>query len=86
MFKMNNQLTKFINIVLGIIIAGKNTMKKKTTKRSKLVKVLRELKIDAIVPFKEKPSDKVEESKDRASELFSIFTADIIKEDIQFVR
>lgn len=61
-------------------------MKKKTTKRSKLIKVLRKLKIDAIVPFKEKPSDKVEESKDRPSELFSMFTADIIKEDIQFVR
>lgn len=62
------------------------TMKKKTTKRSKLVKVLRKLKIDAIVPFKEKPSDEIPESKDKASELFSMFTADIIKEDIEFVR
>ena len=62
------------------------TMKKRTTKRSKLIKVLRKLKIDAIVPFKEKPSDEINESKEKASELFSMFTADIIKEDIEFVR
>ena len=59
---------------------------KKKIKRSKLVKVLGKLKIDAIVPFKEKPSDKVAESKEKASELFSLFTADIIKEDVEFVR
>jgi hypothetical protein len=59
---------------------------KKTIKRSKLVKALRKLKIDAILPFKEKPSDKVVESKEKASELFSLFTADIIKEDVEFVR
>ena len=59
---------------------------KKTIKRSKLVKALRKLKIDAILPFKEKPSDKVAESKEKASELFSLFTADIIKEDVEFVR
>lgn len=78
-------MTEFVNIVLGIIIADKMNMKKQT-KRSKLIKVLRKLKIDAILPFKEKPSDKVAESKEKASELFSMFTADIIKEDIQFVR
>ena len=63
------------------------TMQKKI-KRSKLVKVLRKLKIDAILPFKEKPSDEIKEQKDKleASELFSMFTADIIKEDIEFVR
>lgn len=61
------------------------TMKRKI-KRSKLVKVLRKLKIDAILPFKEKPSDEIKESKEKASELFSLFTADIIKEDIEFVR
>ena len=82
---MNKRLTIFVNIILGIIIAGKITMKKQT-KRSKLVKVLKKVKIDAILPFKEKPSDKVVESKERASELFSMFTADIIKEDIMFVR
>ena len=75
-------------MILGTIIAGKNTMRKKI-KRSKLVKVLRTLKIDCIVPFKEKPSDilnKEKKSEMDASELFSFFTADIIKEDIEFVR
>ena len=66
-------------------MADKMTMKKKI-KRSKLAKVLRTLKIDAIVPFKEKPSDEVKVSNDKASELFCLFTADIIKEDIVFVR
>jgi hypothetical protein len=66
---------------------------KRITKRSKLNKVLRKLKIDSIVPFKEKPSDDVissinKDKKDEmdASELFSFFTADIIKKDIEFVR
>jgi len=59
---------------------------KKQTKRSKLIKVLKTVKMDSIIPFKEKPSDKVIESKERASELFSMFTADIIKEDMMFVR
>ena len=61
---------------------------KKTIKRSKVVKVLRKLKIDAILPFKEKPSDELKGEKKEmgASELFSLFTADIIKEDVEFVR
>lgn len=61
---------------------------KKTIKRSKVVKALRKLKIDAILPFKEKPSDEPNGKKNEmeASELFSLFTADIIKEDIVFVR
>jgi len=61
----------------------------KKIKRSKLVKVLRTLKIDCIVPFKEKPSDtsnKEKKSEMDGTELFSFFTADIIKEDIEFVR
>ena len=65
------------------------TMKKTIIKRSKLIKVLRKLKIDAIVPFKERPCDEIkkeENGKFEASELFSMFTADIIKEDIEFVR
>jgi hypothetical protein len=74
-----------LNITLGTILAGKSTMMKKT-KRSKLAKVLRKLKIDSIVPFKEKPSDEVKQSKEKATELFSLFTADIIKEDVEFVR
>lgn len=62
---------------------------KKQTKRSKLNKVLRKMKIDAILPFKEKPSDEVkvgDADKIEASELFSLFTADIIKKDMEFVR
>ena len=63
---------------------------KKTIKRSKLGKVLSKFKIDSIVPFKEKPSDVLNKDKKNnemeASELFSLFTADIIKEDAQFVR
>lgn len=82
---MNKSLTNFVNIALGIKMVCVMDMKKKT-KRSKLIKVLRKLKIDAILPFKEKPSDEIKESKEKASELFSLFTADIIKEDIEFVR
>ena len=61
---------------------------KKTIKRSKLGKVLGKMKIDQILPFKEKPSDEPKSKKNEkdASELFSLFTADIIKEDIEFVR
>ena len=63
---------------------------RKKTKRSKLVKVLKKLKIDAILPFKEKPSVELSEPAKKgemnASQLFSLFTADIIKEDVEFVR
>ena len=62
---------------------------KKKTKRSKLLKVLKKLRIDSIVPFKEKPADILNKEKKEemnATELFSFFTADIIKEDIEFVR
>ena len=72
---MNNRPTIIGNIVLGIIIADKMNMKKQI-KRSKLVKVLRKLKIDSIVPFKEKPSDLINKDKKNemdASELFSFF-------------
>jgi hypothetical protein len=46
---------------------------KKTIKRSKLVKALRKLKSDAILPFKEKPSDETKGKKNEmeATELFS---------------
>ena len=62
---------------------------RKKTKRSKLLKVLKKLKIESIVPFKEKPADVLNKEKTEdmnASELFSFFTADIIKEDVEFVR
>ena len=74
--------------MLGIIIAGIVAMKKTIIKRSKLIKVLRKLNLNDILPFKEKPCDEIKEEKGKfeASELFSMFTADIIKEDIEFVR
>jgi hypothetical protein len=63
---------------------------RKKIKRAKLVQVLKTLKIDAIVPFKEKPSEELSNpgKKDEmnATQLFSLFTADIIKEDVEFVR
>lgn len=63
---------------------------RKKTKRSKLIKVLKKLKIDAILPFKEKPSaelsDPAKKDEMNASQLFSLFTADIIKQDVEFVR
>ncbi len=52
--------------------------------------MLKTLKIDAIVPFKEKPSVELSEPGKKgemnATQLFSLFTADIIKEDVEFVR
>ena len=78
----------FINNVLGTKMEEKVNMKK-TIKRSKLAKALRKIKIDSIVPFKEKPSDLVNKNNKNemeASELFSLFTADIIKKDVDFVR
>jgi hypothetical protein len=62
---------------------------RKKTKRSKLIKVLKTLKIDAIVPFKEKPSLEIsepgKENEMNASQLFSFYCR-YIKEDIEFVR
>lgn len=53
----------------------------------------RKLRIDGIFPFTESPSvDKIttkeKEKKNKlcASDLFSLFTADIIKEDVIFTR
>jgi hypothetical protein len=62
---------------------------KKKIKRSKLLKVVRKINIDSICPFKEKPSDLFNKEKRGvidATDLFSFFTADIIKEDMEFVR
>lgn len=48
--------------------------------------------LDGILPFTEKPSNLYNEEKEhpmneiQASELFSFFTANIIKEDVVFVR
>ena len=61
----------------------------KTIKESKIVKLLTEVRITAILPFTELPCDEKKGEKKNcldASELFSIFTADIIKGNIQFTR
>jgi len=49
--------------------------------------------LDGILPFTEKPSNQYSEEKDehvmneiQASDLFSFFTANIIKEKVVFVR
>lgn len=69
--------------------------KKPIYKSSKLTSILKHVKISGILPFAEEPSDerKATESisKERdgrigASDLFSIFTANIIKEEVVFTR
>lgn len=49
--------------------------------------------LDGILPFTEKPSNQYENEKEphpmgglQACELFSLFTADIIKEEVTFIR
>lgn len=49
--------------------------------------------LDGILPFTEKPSNQYSNEKDeiqqqeiQASDLFSLFTANIIKEDATFIR
>jgi len=49
--------------------------------------------LDGILPFTEKPSNQYTSEKEphpmdgfQASELFSLFTADIIKEEVTFIR
>jgi hypothetical protein len=49
--------------------------------------------LDGILPFTEKPSNQYANEKEphpmdgfQASELFSLFTADIIKEEVTFIR
>lgn len=62
---------------------------------TKLTSLLTHVKMKGILPFKEKPSvnsfSASPESMDtksqlNASELFSIFTADIIKKEVTFIR
>jgi hypothetical protein len=71
----------------------KKLQKKASSLASSLVKHIR---LNAILPFPEKPSHTIEqiaaESKDgstkqlEASDLFSMFTADIIKKEVTFTR
>lgn len=66
--------------------------KKIIQKETKLVSILKHVKQNGFLPFTEKPSVErdfeKEEEKDslNASDLFSIFTANIIKEEVIFTR
>jgi hypothetical protein len=61
---------------------------------SALIKKFKNLQAitEGILPFKEKPSSNPENKSDKstnenkATDLFSLFTADIIKEEIIFIR
>jgi hypothetical protein len=62
---------------------------------TRLTQLLTHVKMKSILPFKEKPSvnsfSEIPESTDKpnplnASDLFSIFTADIIKQEVTFTR
>jgi hypothetical protein len=73
-------------------------MRKKTTqKKNKLTSILKQVRASGILPFAEKPSDDTVSVKDGkqkegnddrigASDLFSLFTANIIKEEVIFTR
>jgi len=58
----------------------------------KVTRFLKQLRHNGILPYKERPAVNHDQSVTRskenlgASELFSIFTADIIKEDVVFTR
>jgi len=67
-------------------------MKKQSNKDIE-VKRNKDARRDSIVPFKERPSDNRNQgapsrdsSKLNAAQLFSLFTADIIREDVPFTR
>lgn len=68
-------------------------MKKQSNKEIE-VKRNKDARRDSIVPFKERPSDnRNQDSRSakgsstlNATELFSLFTADIIREDVTFTR
>ena len=57
----------------------------------KVSRFLKELKFNGIMPYKERPAVNHDqkyqiEGKLGATDLFSLFTADIIKEDVVFTR
>jgi hypothetical protein len=68
-------------------------MRKKAqpTTTVRITRFIKDLKYNGILPYKERPAvnhDQTIKSKDSlgASDLFSLFTADIIKEDVVFTR
>jgi hypothetical protein len=74
---------------LGIDIAALLNMIKTTGLEEKLLTLIKKVGISEILPFRERPSDEKkdkEEKKIEAIDLFSMFTADIIKEEVVFTR
>lgn len=67
-------------------------MNQKRYKRNRLASILKMAKKDTVMPFTEKPSDEKDgQAKGKGSPvdafgLFALFTADIIKEDVIFIR
>jgi hypothetical protein len=74
---------------LGIDIAAQLNMIKTTSLETKLLALIKKVGISEILPFRERPSEEKadkEEKKIEAVDLFSMFTADIIKEEVVFTR
>jgi len=70
-------------------------IKKSSIRQIKIISYLRNVKLNSIKPFIERPStDRQLDSDDAkkqgqglcATDLFSLFTADIIKEEVVFTR
>ena len=67
-------------------------VKKSSIQKIKIISYLQNVKLSSIKPFLERPStDRIldqQEKKDElcAADLFSLFTADIIKEKVIFTR
>jgi hypothetical protein len=67
-------------------------MRKNIEPAARYIEFIQRVSIESIQPFKERPSkekekDKVKEDDDLcASDLFSLFTADIINEKVTFTR
>ena len=68
-------------------------VKKSSIQKIKIISYLQNVKLSSIKPFLERPStdrllDEQQEKKDElcAADLFSLFTADIIKEKVIFTR
>jgi len=64
-------------------------MIKTTSLEEKVLALIKKVGISEILPFRERPSEEKkdkEEQKIEAFDLFSMFTADIIKEEVVFTR
>lgn len=65
-------------------------MRKKEKQTKKLIRLVEKKSGRGILPFTERPSEEETKTTDRsrlaASDLFSLYTADIIKEEKLFIR